>query len=176
MTDSSQRSPAVNHIRAELPEDSLAIEEVVRQAFGQEEEALLVRKLRAGGFNLLSLVAVQADQIVGHLLFTRLLIAGEERTWDTVALAPLAVLPAFQKTGIGTALMQAGLQQLKDHGETIVVVLGHDTYYPRFGFSAELAKPLLGPFSGKHWMALDLQPGALQDVAGHALYAPPFGI
>lgn len=176
MADSSQRSPAVNHIRAERPEDSLAIEEVVRQAFGQEEEATLVRALREGGFNLLSLVALQSEQIVAHLLFTRVLIAGENRTWDAVAVAPLAVSPSFQRTGVGTALMNEGLKQLKDCGETIVVVLGHEHYYARFGFSAELAKPLLAPFSGPNWMALELQPGALNDVNGHVLYAPPFGI
>jgi putative acetyltransferase len=176
MTESSQRPPAVNHIRAERPEDSLAIEEVVRQAFGQEDEASLVRALRDGGFNLLSLVALKCEQIVGHLLFTRLTIEGEDCAWDAVALAPLAVSPAFQKTGVGAALMHEGLNQLKDRGETIVVVLGHEHYYTRFGFSAELAKPLLAPFSGPSWMAIELQPGALTGVSGSAKYAPPFGI
>lgn len=166
----------MNHIREERPGDSLAIDEVLRQAFGQDDEARLVRELRDGGFNLLSLVAVQGEQIVGHLLFTSLPIVGDSRTWNAVALAPLAVSPAFQKTGIGTTLMVEGLKQLKARGETIVVVLGHDSYYPRFGFTAELAKPLLGPFSGPHWMAIELQPGALSGVSGRVLYAPPFGI
>jgi putative acetyltransferase len=176
MADSSQRSLAVNHIRAERPEDSRAIEEVVRQAFGQEEEALLVRALRDGGFNLLSLVAESGGQIVGHLLFTRLAIEGESRTWKAVALAPLAVSTAFQKSGVGSALMAEGLKQLKDSGETIVVVLGHEHYYTRFGFSAELAVPLVAPFSGPSWMAIELQPGALLGVSGHVKYVPPFGI
>ena len=168
--------PAVDHIRAEEPSDSLAIDEVVRQAFGQEDEVTLVQALRAGGHNLLSLVAERAGKIVGHLLFTRLLIQGEAQTWEAVALAPLAVLPEVQRTGIGSALMREGLQQLSARGETIVVVLGHEHYYTKFGFSAELAKPLLAPFSGPSWMALELQPDALKTVSGRVRYVPPFGI
>jgi putative acetyltransferase len=176
MSESYNERPAVNHIRAELPGDSLAIDEVVRQAFGQDEEMQLVRALRDGGFNLLSLVAEKDQQIVGHLLFTRLLIEGEQQTWNAVALAPLAASPALQRMGIGSALIKEGLRQLKDSGETIVVVLGHEHYYPRFGFTTQLAEPLLSPFNGPHWMALELQPGALQGVAGKVKYAPPFGI
>jgi putative acetyltransferase len=175
MPESNNDRPAVNHIRAEQPGDSLAIDEVVRQAFGQDEEMQLVRALREGGFNLVSLVAVQNERIVGHLLFTRLPIEGEQQTWNAVALAPLAVLPACQKTGVGSALMIEGLKQLQDRGETIVVVLGHEHYYTRFGFSAQLAELLLSPFNGPHWMALELIPGALQDIRGKVKYAPPFG-
>lgn len=175
MSESHNERPAVNHIRAEQPGDSLAVDEVVRHAFGQDDEAQLVRALREGGFNLLSLVAIQHERIVGHLLFTRLPIEGEQLTWNAVALAPLAVSPVLQKHGIGSALMSEGLKQLKERGETIVVVLGHEHYYTRFGFSAQLAEPLLSPFNGPHWMALELIPGALQDVRGKVKYAPPFG-
>jgi putative acetyltransferase len=172
----SRIGPAVDHIRAEEPRDSLAINEVVRQAFGREDEVELVSALRAGGFNLLSLVAEHDGRIVGHLLFTRLFIVGEPQKWNAVALAPLAVLPELQVRGIGSALMREGLRQLADRGETMVVVLGHEHYYPRFGFSSELARPLLAPFSGPSWMALELQPGALTNVSGQAKYAAPFGI
>lgn len=169
-------SAAVDHIRAEEPGDSLAIDEVVRQAFGQDEEMNLVRALRVGGFNLLSLVAERGGRIVGHLLFTRLLICGESQTWQAVALAPLAVLPEVQRSGVGAALMRAGLEQLAAGGENIVVVLGHEHYYTKFGFSAELAKPLRSPFSGPNWMALELRPGSLNEVSGSVCYLPPFGI
>lgn len=175
MPESHNEHLAVNHIRAEQPGDSLAIDEVIRQAFGQQDEVTLVQALREGGYNLLSLVAQQEGRIVGHLLFTRLPIAGVQQNWNAVALAPLAVSPVFQKHGIGSALMREGLKQLQDRGETIVVVLGHEHYYTRFGFSAELAKPLLAPFSGPSWMALELQLGALKDVNGRVKYAPPFG-
>lgn len=169
-------SAVVDHIRAEEPGDSLAIDEVVRQAFGREDEVNLVQALRTGGFNLLSLVAERAERIVGHLLFTRLLVCGESQTWEAVALAPLAVVPELQRTGVGTALMKAGLEQLTIRGESIVVVLGHEHYYTKFGFSAELAKSLLAPFSGPSWMAIVLRPAALEDVRGRVRYMPPFGI
>ena len=175
MSVSNNEHPAVNHIRAEQPGDSLAIDEVVRQAFGQQDEVTLVQALREGGYNLLSLVAEKEGRIVGHLLFTRLPIEGEHQSWNAVALAPLAVSPAWQKTGIGSALVREGLKQLQESGETIAVVLGHEHYYPRFGFSAELAEVLLAPFSGPSWMALELQPGAMKDVNGRVKYAPPFG-
>jgi len=167
---------AVDHIRAEGPEDSLAIDEVVRLAFGQNDEVRLVQGLRQGGHNLLSLVAERHGEIVGHVLFTRLLIVGEEQTWSAAALAPLAVRPEYQRQGIGGALVNAGLAELRNRGETIVVVLGHEHYYPKFGFSAELARPLSAPFSGPAWMALELVPGALSSVQGRFQYAPPFGI
>jgi len=176
MTIRSRPLPGAYHIRAEQPGDSAAIDTVIRDAFGQDEEMNLVRALRQGGYNLLSLVALQDTGIVGHLLFTRLLIQGPDQTWNAVSLAPLAVSPALQRTGIGSALMNEGLQQLKDRGEAIVVVLGHVHYYPRFGFSADLAMPLLAPFSGPHWMALELIPGALENVRGKVTYAPPFGV
>ncbi|QDU28174.1 hypothetical protein ETAA8_32740 [Anatilimnocola aggregata] len=164
-----------DHIRAEQPEDSLTIDEVVRQAFGQEDEVTLVRALRDGGLNLLSLVATSQQQIVGHLLFTRLTIVGADHTWPAVALAPLAVLPTKQRCGIGSALMQAGLQQLTGQGEKIVVVLGHDHFYAKFGFTAAAALPLLASFSGPAWMALALVPGALDGVRGKVKYSAPFG-
>lgn len=166
---------AVDHIRAETPVDSQAIDHVVRAAFGQDDEMRLVQALRDGGHNLLSLVAEKNGEIIGQLLFTRLPIEGDKQTWNAVALAPLAVLPQFQRQGVGTALMKAGLQRLRELGETIVIVLGHKHYYPRFGFVAELAKPLQGPFSGVSWMALELTPGALQGVRGRVKYADPFG-
>lgn len=167
---------AVDHIRAEEPADSLAIDDIVGQAFGHNDEVNLVQSLRTGGHNLLSMVAERDGRLVGHLLFTRLVIQGESQAWNAVALAPLAVLPEVQRSGVGSALLNAGLAELAARGETIVVVLGHEHYYTRFGFSAALAEPLLAPFSGSCWLALELQPGALQEVRGRVKYAPPFGI
>lgn len=166
---------AVDHIREETPVDSRSIDHVVSAAFGQDDEMRLVQALRDGGHNLLSLVAEKDGEIIGHLLFTRLPIEGESQTWNAVALAPLAVLPEFQRQGVGASLMRAGLAEIKKRGETIVVVLGHEHYYPKFGFSAELAKPLLAPFSGPCWMALELAPDALTNVGGRVQYASPFG-
>ena len=153
-----------DHIRTERPEDSLAIDEVVRLAFGQDDEVLLVRALRDGGFNLLSLVATSQDEVIGHLLFTRLPIVGDRQTWNAVSLAPLAVIPAKQRGGVGSALLQVGLRQLQERRETIVVVLGHEHFYTRFGFTAKAAEPLAAMFHGPAWMALELALGALEGV------------
>jgi putative acetyltransferase len=175
MSENPQPHPLTYVIRSEKPSDSFPIDGVLRDAFGQDVEVALVRQLREGGFHVLSLVAHVNELVIGHVLFTRLPIVGEQQNWNAVALAPLAVLPVFQRQGVGSALVREGLKRLKDRGETIVVVLGHEHYYTKFGFSSELAKPLLSPFSGPSWMALELVPGALNDVRGRVQYAEPFG-
>jgi putative acetyltransferase len=93
-----------------------------------------------------------------------------------LALAPLAVLPARQRQGVGSLLVREGLRASAAQGHRVVVVLGHPGYYPRFGFSAALARPLKAPFSGEHWMAAELVSGALAGVAGEVRYPPPFGL
>jgi putative acetyltransferase len=163
-------------LRPETPADCPAIFEVNRLAFGQEAEAALVDALRDGGFVTLSLVAEVQQQIVGHILFSRLPIHTESGLVEALALAPMAVLPARQRQGIGSALVQAGLQACREAGHSIVVVLGHASFYPRFGFSPHLAAPLTSPYGGgESWMALELSPGALTGVQGAVEYPPPFG-
>src|SRR5205807_7027312 len=97
-------------------------------------------------------------------------------TVPTLALAPMAVIPLRQRQGVGTSLVREGLRKCAEAGHRIVVVLGHPDYYPRFGFSARLAERLMAPFSGAAFMALELMPGALAEVAGEVRYAPPFGL
>lgn len=164
------------NIREEKPEDRAAIQRVHREAFGQEDEARLVDALRDGGYVRVSLVADSDPGIVGHILFSDLPIVTATGTAAAVSLAPVAVLPGSQRSGIGSQLIRRGLDVCRERGHRIVVVLGRAAYYPRFGFSAELARPLRSPFSGEHWMALELTPGALQGVSGTVKYPPPFGI
>lgn len=161
-------------IREEGAADIPAIHEVNCQAFGQEAEARLVDALRAGGYVRLSLVAEVAKQIVGHILFSELTIHTAHGPVAALSLAPMAVLPAFQRHGIGSALVRASLDACCAAGHKIVIVLGHPDYYPRFGFSTDLAEPLLSPYSGPAWMAIELQPGALVGIAGRVQYPPPF--
>lgn len=163
-------------IRAESPRDRSAIHAVNAAAFPADDEADLVDALRAGGHVVASLVAECEGEVVGHILFSRLQVVGKDAATAAIALAPMAVLPAWQRRGTGSRLVEAGLAACRDLGERIIVVLGHPEFYPRFGFSADLAAPLAGPFSGPAWMALELQPGALAGVAGRVVYAPPFGI
>jgi putative acetyltransferase len=159
-------------VREERPEDLEAIREVNRQAFGRDDEARLVDALRDGGYARLSLVAEESDRVVGHILFSDLPIG----TLHGLALAPLAVLPAHQRQGIGSRLVREGLRLCAEAGHRIVLVLGHLEFYPRFGFSAQRAERLRAPFTGPSFMALELVPGALAGVSGKVRYPPPFGL
>jgi putative acetyltransferase len=163
-------------IRPETAADHDPIRYVNRLAFGQDHEARLVDTLRDGGYVRVSLVAEQTGQIVGHILFSDLPIITGAGTISALALAPMTVLPEFQNRGIGSALVRQGLEVCKEQGHRIVVVVGHPNFYPRFGFSSELASALASPFGGgDSWMALELEPGALDGVAGRVQYPPPFG-
>ena len=163
-------------IRPESTADEDAIRHVNRLAFGQGEEARLVDALREGGFVRVSLVAEQEGRVVGHILFSDLPIITGSGTMPALALAPMAVLPDFQRQGIGSALVQRGLEACRQQGHRVVVVLGHSHFYPRFGFSPKLAARLESPFSGSDsFMAVELMVGALDGVAGRVQYPPPFG-
>jgi putative acetyltransferase len=164
-------------IRPEHVADREALRHVNQHAFGQDDEANLVDALRDGGYARLSLVAEVQGEVVGHILFSELPIVTERGTVSALALAPLAVLPEYQRQGIGSALVSNGLEACRAADHRIVVVLGHPTYYPRFGFSTKLAEALASPFCGRSsWMALELVPGALDGVVGWVQYAPPFGL
>ena len=121
-------------IRQEASGDTSAIRQVNEEAFGQTEEADLVEALRRRGAFTLSLVALLADQIVGHILFTPVRIESGDSSFEAVGLGPMAVLPAYQRKGIGSRLVQAGFEECRRAGHEIVVLVGHPEYYPRFGF------------------------------------------
>lgn len=166
-------------IRPETLSDITAVYTVNQQAFdGRTAEPGLVDAVRQsdGFLPELSLVAEQSGQIVGHILFSRIHIETQQGSIPALALAPMAVLPQLQKQGIGSALVQQGLEECKRLGHAIVIVLGHPGYYPRFGFSASLAKSLECPYGdcGDAWMALELTPGALDGIRGRVVYPPAF--
>lgn len=162
-------------IRQETHADQEAIRHVNRLAFGQDAEASLVDALRDGGYVRLSMVAEQAGQVVGHILFSELSIITDAGTVPALALAPLAVLPKYQKQGIGSALIRKALELCRDQGHRIVVVVGYPHFYSRFGFSSKMTAHLDSPFSGRDsFMALELVPGALADMVGRVEYPGPF--
>ena len=169
------------NIRPETPADYPAVYEVNKLAFdNRDQEPQLVENLRRLP-GVISLVAEQDPQIVGHILFTPIYIEIEgspdsnRKKLPAISLAPLAVRPGHQNQGVGMALSRRGLEECKAQGHKIVLVLGHSNYYPRFGFSATLAEPLIGPWgSGEHWMALELVPGALDGVRGKVIYPKAF--
>ena len=121
------------HIRVERREDAPRIHDLHRAAFGSTFEGDIVDALRAAGVALISLVAVDEDEIVGHILFSPVTITGADGM-RIVALGPIAALPDRQRRGIGSALVNAGLEQCRKSGAQAVFVVGHAEYYPRFGF------------------------------------------
>jgi len=157
-------------VREEAAGDFEAIRKVNRLAFGQDTEAELVDRLRAEGLIIVSLVAVVNGAAVGHILFSRLAVERCGPPLRAASLAPVAVRPEWQRQGIGGALVRAGLEACRARGVEAVVVVGHPKYYPRFGFSAELARRLEAPFGGDALMAIELVPGAL--AAGGRLRFP----
>jgi putative acetyltransferase len=162
--------------RTERPEDYAAIRLVNEEAFGRPDEADLVDRLRAQGVVLASFVAEAEGLIVGHILFSRMSIETTDKSIAAVALAPLAVIPKFQRQGIGTMLMAHGLDWLRAQSEQIVLVLGHPDYYQRFGFSTDKARLIESPFNPKSFMALELKPNALDGSRGKVRYPDAFGL
>ncbi|MFK8114772.1 MAG: GNAT family N-acetyltransferase [Rubripirellula sp.] len=162
-------------IRNECNSDQALIFQLNQSAFGGDDEANLVDSLRDGGFVTLSMVAVVNGQLVGHLLFSKLAIITEDGSVDAISLAPMAVHADHQRQGIGTKLVKTALHECRQQAHKIAVVLGHPKYYPRFGFSCGLAKPLISPFGdGDAWMAQEFEPNALKGVSGTVKYPPPF--
>jgi putative acetyltransferase len=158
-------------LRASRPQDGGAIFSVHGEAFPTPAEARLAATLDATGHSLVSVVAVIDETIVGHVLFSRMHVGSA----PAAALAPLAVRPAYQRRGIGTGLVEAGLRHCRDRGERIVLVLGAPDFYMRFGF-AQASVAIERPWTGPHFMSLALEPGSLDGVAGRVRYPAAFGV
>lgn len=163
-------------IRPECPEDHAAIAAVHERAFPQPAEARLVEALRAAGAATISLVAEQDGRVVGHVLFSPVTVQDGASAWDAIGLGPVAALPELQNGGIGSALVRAGLAACRAQGHPVVFVLGHATYYPRFGFRPAAAAGLRweGGHDGSFFVA-ELAPGALAGRRGVVRYRPEFG-
>ncbi|MEU9578697.1 GNAT family N-acetyltransferase [Streptomyces chilikensis] len=164
-------------VRAETGTDAAAVRGVDLAAFPTSEEADLVAALRAdpgAWFGDLALVAEDArGVVVGHAVLTRCHIGAA----PALALAPVAVLPDHQDQGVGTALVRAALAAAAERGEHHVVVLGHPSYYPRFGFFRASAYGIRVNFDvpDEALMALTLDP-AHPLPSGTVRYAAPFGV
>lgn len=166
-------------IRQENKDDHEAVFEVNRLAFGRECEAELVDLLRYSSAFIpeLSLVAALDNKIIGHILFTKIMIISEngEET-RSLALAPMAVAPEFQHRGIGGKLIKNGLQMAKKLHHRSVIVLGHERYYPKFGFVPAHKWNIRCPYDVPEnvFMALELAPDGLRDVSGRVVYPKEF--
>ena len=140
-------------------------------------EADLVDALRANGHLTLSLVAEVDGEVVGHIGFSPATISSTGGDWTALALGPLAVLPSRQRTSVGSALVREGLRQCVEMGHDVVFLLGHPTYYPRFGFVPSKPKGVWwanNPDDALHFMLAELRPGALAGRIGAMRFSPEF--
>jgi putative acetyltransferase len=153
-------------VRDENPSDWKAVYQVVSSAFGQLAEAELVEKLR-GGDSVVSLVAEEDGQIVGHVLLSRM-----GAPFPALALAPVSVIPAKQRSGIGSALVKRAVNLARSEGWAAIFVLGDPNYYERFGFDKEATAGFTSPYAGDHFMVLKLSP--LLPTTGELRHAPAF--
>jgi putative acetyltransferase len=170
-----ENTPVV--IRPETRADYEIIRRVNKKAFKGKSESKLVDAVREedGFIPELSLVAVKDGAVVGHILFSPIVIEGEAET-PALALAPMSVLPEFQNMGIGTAMVNHGLEECRRLGHKLVVLVGHEAFYPRFGFVKAGEKGLKLPFEAppEVFMVLELAPGALNGAAGEVVYPRAF--
>ncbi len=164
-------------VRPEADRDRAAIHRVVARAFPSDAEARLVETLRGLAERRISLVAEDGGgEVVGHILFTPVEIRSAGGTSHALGLGPMAVMPDLQCRGVGSALVRAGLAACRAGGETVVVVLGHPSYYPRFGFERAWDHGLYygAPGPNPAFMVCQLQPGALRGRSGEVRYSPAF--
>jgi len=163
-------------IRHEQPEDIAVIHQIVAQAFGRPAEANLVDALRRNGKAILSLVADDNGRVVGHILFSSVVIDTGEKLFSGIGLAPLAVSPERQNEGIGSLLVEQGLRECREAGHPFVVVLGHSHYYPRFRFVPASRYNITSEYDVRDevFMVQELQEGSLLGIAGTAKYQNEF--
>ena len=160
-------------IRDEQIGDEAAIREVHRRAFGADEECRIVDALRASGGTLVSLVATLNGRVVGHILHSPARVGADAMG---AALGPMAVVPEYQRQGIGSQLVEVGIERLRTAGCPFVVVVGHAQYYPRFGFRPAAAHGITCEWDvpADVFMVLMLDPVRMAGVSGPANYRTEF--
>jgi putative acetyltransferase len=164
-------------VRPERPHDARRVFELLATAFARPDEARLVDALRGASALPISLVAESGRLVLGHVAFSPVRVGRGASAWDALALGPMAVDPAHQRGGIGSALVRAGLARCREEGHPIVFVLGHPRYYPRFRFELAAPRGLTyegGPGFAPAFFVAELEPGALAGRGGVVCYRPEF--
>ena len=162
-------------VREEEQRDRDSVHALNVAAFETSAEANLVDALRERAQPVLSLVAEEAARIVGHVLFTPVSLSGHADR-RIMGLAPMAVAPERQRKGIGSALVRAGLERCRDLGFGAVVVLGHPSFYPRFGFQPAARFGITCEYDAptEAFMLVELVPGYMRGAAGTVQFHPAF--
>ncbi|ULL19637.1 N-acetyltransferase [Paenibacillus sp. H1-7] len=170
-------------IRMEEVNDYRVTEQVIQEAFAglafsDQKEHELVRKLRHSEAFIpeLSLVFEEDGRIAGHILLSKIMIVNDQQSFEALALAPVSVLPSYQKQGIGAQLVRESLQRAKNLGYPAVIVMGHEHYYPKFGFQPASRWGITAPFEvpDELFMALELEDNSLKGIHGVVQYASAF--
>jgi len=164
-------------IRPEQPGDVAAVRQINETAFGQPTEASIVDALRDACPDVVSLVAVEGDQILGHIFFSPVTVDCGQAVTRGMGLAPMAVLPERQRQGIGSMLVRAGIDVLRERNSPFIIVLGHPAYYPQFGFVPASGHGLACQWDGvpdEAFMVLVLDECAMEGVSGVASYRDEF--
>jgi putative acetyltransferase len=166
----------MTEIREEQSRDIPQIRQVNTQAFGQPQEADLVDTLRSQCSDSLSLVAVIQEKVVGHIFFSPVSIQSSKQTVVGMGLAPMAVVPEYQRQGIGAELINTGIAKLSGKRCPFVVVLGHPEYYPRFGFKPARQCGIQSEWEvpDEAFMIVILNESEMQGITGMAKYRSEF--
>jgi putative acetyltransferase len=166
--------------RPEEPDDFARVFELTEAAFESAVEAKLNDELRREVSPLISQVATrgsESGEIVGHAMWSPVEIHGDEYVSQAFALGPISVWPFEQRRGIGGELIRAGLDACREAGELVVFLLGHPTYYPRFGWREAWPDGLWYPGRkgpNPAFMVIELAPGALAGRKGEVVFSEPF--
>lgn len=162
-------------IRPEEARDRDAVRAVNLAAFETSAEADLVDALREQARPVISLVAEDDGEVVGHTLFSPVTLSGHPEL-AIMGLAPMAVVPGHQRQGIGSGIVRGGLERCRRLGFGAVVVLGHPGYYPRFGFTPSTRFGVRSEYDVPEevFMVLELQPGYLLGASGTVEYHTAF--
>ncbi|AWK04989.1 GNAT family N-acetyltransferase [Flavobacterium crocinum] len=170
-------------LRQENKNDFESVFHLIEKAFEKEEysdhkEQFLVERLRKSEAFIpeLSIVAESEGKIVGHILFTKLKVVNDADSFESLALAPVSVLPEFQGKGIGAKLILYGHEIAKELGCKSVILLGHQDYYPRFGYELCEKYNIKMPFDvpAENCMAIALTENGLKGISGEVVYPKEF--
>jgi len=157
-------------IRHERKNDYDEIKRINDLAFGQENEGKMIEALRktSNYDTRLSLVAILDNNIIGHILFYQVKIKTNQGKLTVLSLAPIAVHPHYQNKGIGSQLVRKGIEVAKDCGFDAIIVVGHPTYYPRFGFKKASIYEIKCPFEvpDEAFLALEIKENILKNCKG----------